>query len=208
MAIERMLLGQLEVLAPLDLERLDLALARDALLFQRPLGRDLRRLDGLAGADLRPLAVHLPLGALPAPARTRCIARWISMSRSCARRAFSRSRSMSATASRCPGSCCGSGSSCPARCRCGSSCAARSARSAGSGLPRRRRWTGLKNSMPVWSSWVRDTVSSSSPFCSRSPATPSRTRARSRRASRAVPPSSSRRRRCAAHRRTCLPPVP
>ena len=35
---------------------------------------------------------------------------------------------------------------------------------------------GLKNSIAVWSSWVSDTVSSSSPFCSRSAATTWRTR--------------------------------
>ena len=35
---------------------------------------------------------------------------------------------------------------------------------------------GLKYSMAVWSSWVSDTVSSSSPFCSRSAATTVRTR--------------------------------
>ena len=35
---------------------------------------------------------------------------------------------------------------------------------------------GLKNSIAVWSSCVSDTVSSSSPFCSRSAATTARTR--------------------------------
>jgi hypothetical protein len=50
------------MLAAFDLQRLDLPLARDALLLQRPLRHDLGRLDRLPRADLRALAVHLPFG--------------------------------------------------------------------------------------------------------------------------------------------------
>ena len=39
-----------------------------------------------------------------------------------------------------------------------------------------KAFDGLKNSMPVWSNWVSDTASSSSPFCSRSAATTACTR--------------------------------
>src|SRR5205807_7967379 len=48
-----LLLGELDRLAPLDLERLDLPLARDALLLDRALGDDARAVHRLARLDLR-----------------------------------------------------------------------------------------------------------------------------------------------------------
>ena len=107
----------------------------------------------------------------------RCAARCVSSSRSWREpRSLERRGRCRATAARSPGSCCGSGSSCPARCRCAiflrrSICSVSRVRPSAS-----KALDGLKNSIAVWSSWVSDTVSSSSPFCSRSAATTARTR--------------------------------
>ena len=67
-----LLLGELDGLAPLDLEGFDLALARDPVLLDRALGGDARALDHLAGLDLRALGLLLldrllarHVGALP-----------------------------------------------------------------------------------------------------------------------------------------------
>src|SRR5207245_5046956 len=59
-----LLLGELDGLAPIDLERLDVALARDAFLLDRALGGDARALHRLAGLDLGALGFLLLEGLL------------------------------------------------------------------------------------------------------------------------------------------------
>ena len=58
------MLGELDRLAPLDLERLDLPLARDALLLDRALGDDARAVHRLARLDLRSLGLLILLRLL------------------------------------------------------------------------------------------------------------------------------------------------
>src|SRR6266513_2831620 len=59
-----LLLGELDRHAPLDLERLDLPLARDALLLDSALGDDARAVHRLARLDLRPLGLLILLRLL------------------------------------------------------------------------------------------------------------------------------------------------
>ena len=182
-----LLLGQLQGLAALDLQALDLLLLVDAVALQLEVGRDARALDLVAGGDLGLLGLLLLLGALARDLGALPGAAHLELALLLEPGALRWPGRCRGDASRPPDSCCGSAIivSCSMSLRIflrRSICSVSRVRPSAS-----KALEGLKNSMLVWSRLVSETDLQLQPvlqqILGRPPAAPA---SRIRRASRAV----------------------